>query len=542
MELGSEAPRLQRDAIDWLTFFGRTGGLIAIVGGLAASFFLFGYFVIYWRNADMDFMIVYNALLLNDGKPQEFFDHPSYLTILSVEYWFRILHGLGLLDAYSLSSIPSASNVPAFDAAMTQAVRAGRVLAWLTATASILAFAALIRRVIRDWRIALLATFAFGFSGGVAVHMRILRSEMIAASLVTFALLILVIAGRKGSVWRPLALAGAAALAVLGLENKVQVIVLIAALPVLSLAFGSEGGASVLFWRKSKWAWPMTLLAAIAAALLLDEALPILAAGLDAANTEAAGLRPLFVVYGSYQCLLVGFIAVCMVAFALIWRVAASETLTAIFSVLAGAALGLLALKLQFNVGNAVAVINPVEKMMTFAGLPVADVRNWHSIFNTLFVDFQSVLQRYTFFLYTSARPAVFLIWLVLPGIIYAWISNKRQVAVQALLLVLVATGVDTLGVQRGLKSEYFILTDPLIILAGAVLLDALAEQPRNRWAVATGVALFFAHILVSQAEPVKHVMKRSGPEYICEWNQLYQSQLPMPWCSLPPPLAQLGQ
>src|SRR5256885_1763508 len=174
-----------KDAFDRLLFLGWRTGLTAIVAGLATSFFLFGYFVIYWRNADMDFMVIYNALLLNDGKPQEFFDHPSYLTILSVAYWFRILHALGLLDAFSLSSIPSAVDVAAFDAAMTQAVRAGRVLAWLTATGFVLAFAALLRRVIRDWRIALPATFAFGFSGGVAVHMRILRSEMIAASLVT---------------------------------------------------------------------------------------------------------------------------------------------------------------------------------------------------------------------------------------------------------------------------------------------------------------------------------------------------------------------
>lgn len=255
MKSGNAASRRQRDAIDWLTFLGQAGGLIAIVTGFSASFFLFGYFVIYWRNADMDFMIIYNAFLLNDGKPQEFFDHPAYLTILSVEYWFRILHALGLLNAYSLNSIPSASNVPAFDSAMTEAVRAGRLLAWLTATASVLTFEALMRRVVHDWRIALLATFAFAFSGGVAVHMRILRSEMIAASLVTFALLILVIAGRRGGAWRPLAMAGAAALCVLGLENKVQVIVLVAALPVLSLAFGSNGGASVAFWRKSRSAW-----------------------------------------------------------------------------------------------------------------------------------------------------------------------------------------------------------------------------------------------------------------------------------------------
>ena len=38
-------------------------------------------------------MVIYNALALNDGKPQQFFDHTAYLTILSVKFWFQLLHG-----------------------------------------------------------------------------------------------------------------------------------------------------------------------------------------------------------------------------------------------------------------------------------------------------------------------------------------------------------------------------------------------------------------------------------------------------------------
>src|SRR5260221_9010216 len=120
-----------KDAFDWL-FLDWWWGLTAIAAGLAASFSLFGYALVYWRNADMDFMVIYNALVLNDGKPQRFFDHPAYITILSVKSWFQLLHALGLLDAWSLPAIPSAANAAAFDAAMTSAVRAGRVLAWLT--------------------------------------------------------------------------------------------------------------------------------------------------------------------------------------------------------------------------------------------------------------------------------------------------------------------------------------------------------------------------------------------------------------------------
>src|SRR5450755_1468995 len=228
-----------RDAFDRLTFHGWRWGLAAIVAGLAASFFLYGYALIYWRNADMDFMVIYNALVLNDGKPQLFFDHTAYITILSLKLWYQLLHALGLLDALSLSSIPSAADPAAFDAAMTSAVRAGRLLAFLIATASVLIFAGLVRLMVRDWRVAMLATLAFAFSGGIAVHSRILRSELVAACPVIFAAMILIVVGRRGSIARPLAMAAAAALCVLGLENKVQAILLIGALPLVILPFGA---------------------------------------------------------------------------------------------------------------------------------------------------------------------------------------------------------------------------------------------------------------------------------------------------------------
>jgi hypothetical protein len=47
-----------KDAFDRLTLLGWRGGLAAIIAGLAGSFFLFGYALVYWRNADMDFMVI----------------------------------------------------------------------------------------------------------------------------------------------------------------------------------------------------------------------------------------------------------------------------------------------------------------------------------------------------------------------------------------------------------------------------------------------------------------------------------------------------
>ena len=532
--------RANFDALAPLTLLGWRWGLAAIVAGLAASFFLFGYALIYWRNADMDFMVIYNALVLNDGKPQQFFDHTGYITILSVKAWFQLLHRLDLLDAYSLSAIPPASDASAFNTAMTSAVRAGRVLAWLIATGCVLIFAALIRLIVRDWRVALIATLAFAFSGGIAVHSRILRSELVAACPVIFALLTLIAIGRRASVARPLGMAVAAALCVLGLENKVQVILLIGALPLLVLPFGSAGSVSVAFWRDARSGWPAAVIAAIAALAAAWTAWPLVTVGFDRPLLDAAQFHPLLLGrFGIYQAALLVLIGACMIAYAVIWRVSATETLASISAIVAGASLALLVLNLEYNASNVIAVFNPLEKMLTFADTSTADAANGSGLLAILWLlldGVASVLARYTFVLHSSPRPTVFLTWLIVPGIVYAWSRGEKQTAIQALVLLLAAIGIDALGVRRGLKSEYFIFTDALIILAGAVLLDSLCDLRFRKWTYPLAVVLFGLHIAIGQAEPIKYAFMRRGPESICEWNRHYMPLLPLPWCPAPRP------
>lgn len=531
-------PATARDTFDRVTYLGWRKGLAAIVAGLAASFVMFGYALVYWRNADMDFMVIYNAFILNDGKPQQYFDHTAYITILSVQLWFKLLHGLGLLDAYTLSSIPPASNPAAFDAAMTSAVRAGRLLAWLTATGCVLIFAGLVRLIIRDWRIALIATFAFAFSGGIAVHSRLLRSELVAACPVLFALLILIAIGRRASIVRPLGMALAADLCVLGLENKVQAILLIAALPLLILPFGTASSASIAFWRNPASAWLSAAVAALAAAVAAWAAFPLVAIGFDRILLDAAQFHPLFLgKFGVYQAALLILVGACMVTFAAIWRVSVAETFASMFAIAAGALLACLMLKLEYNTNNVIAVFNPLEKMLTFADAGTAHIANNSGFSGKLVLLFKgvaSVLARYTFVLHSSPRPTVFLTWLVAPGIVHAWRRSERQTALQALVLLLAAVGTDALGVRRNLKSEYFIFTDPLIILAGAILLDRMSELRFHKWSYPIIATLVGLHLLVGQAEPVKYLLKRSGPGPICEWSLADLPLLPLPWCKTP--------
>src|SRR5581483_8384183 len=515
MDQASHPPACS-DALDRLTFLGWRWSLAVLFAGLAVSFLLFGYFVVYWRNADMDFMVVYSALAMNAGKPQQYLDHPAYLTILSVKSWFALLHRLGLLEAWTLPAIPKATDAASFDAAMTQAVRAGRVLSFAIAIGCIAIFAALSRLIVRDWRVALLATFAFALSGGIAVHLRILRSELVAACPVIFALILLIVVGRRAHIARPLALALAAALCTLGLENKVQAILLIGALPVLILPFGGPLGASVTFWRAGG-AWIAVLIAAIVATAASWMAWPLISDGLDRALLDAAQFHPLlFNRYGIYQLALLVLIAACMIAYAAVWRISAAETLASMAAVIAGAALTLLLLDLDANSANAIAVVNPLEKMLTFADSSTANAADSSSPLAAILLLLQglgSVLARYSFVLHTSPRPTVFLIWLIVPGIVLAWRRGERQAALQAAMLMLAALAVDTLGVRRGLKAEYFIFGDPLIIIAGAILLDHLPDLRFRRWAFPIAASLLGIHIAFSQAEPVKYAFKKTGPE-----------------------------
>ena len=523
------------DALAPLTFLGWWPALAAIVLSLAVSFFLYGYAVVYWRNADMDFMVIYNALVLNDGKPQQFFDHTGYLTILIVKIWFEMLHGLGLLSSYSLSSMPAASDPHGFDAAMTSVVRAGRLVAWLLATGSVLVFASLIRAVVRDWRLALIATFAFAFSGGIAVHERILRTELVAACPVIFALMILIVNGRRACSARPLWMALAAGLCVLGLENKVQAILLIAALPMLILPFGCTTSASVPFWRNGRPALALAVISIIAAVVVVSAAWPLIATGLDRTLLDAAGFRPLlFGRFGVYQVALVLLIGGCVLAYAAIWRVSITETLASMAAVVAGASIALLALNLDYNASNVIAVFNPLEKMLKFADVGTAAATNQSGlsgVLSLLLDGIASVAARYSFVLHSSPRPTVFLIWLIVPGIVYAWMRGEKQVAIQALLLLMVAAGIDALGVRRGLKSEYFIFTDPLIILSGALLLDSLSDLRFHKWAFPVALILFALQVVISQAEPIKYALQSRGPESVCDWNQYYMPLMPLPWC-----------
>jgi hypothetical protein len=153
-------------------------------------------------------------------------------------------------------------------------------------------------------------------------------------------------------------------------------------------------------------------------------------------------------------------------------------------------------------------VMKPLEHMFNFAMLNETRFAAG-GMLGSLIEGIGGVIARRIFFLYSSPRPTIFLEWFVIAGAFLAWKAGDRKLVGQVAVLMLVVWGVDVVGTLRGLKLEYFIYTDPLVIIAAAWLLAQRADLRHHRWAFQVGAWLLGLHILVSQAEPAKHTFMR---------------------------------
>jgi hypothetical protein len=533
---------LERPALDWTALFpfGFAVSVLIVLALIAASFFAAGYFNPYWRRFDMDFMMVYQAFLLNDGRAQTFFDHPGHLNVLLIGGWFHLLHALGMLDVVALSKIPPLADTAQFEHTWTAAVRAGRVLALLIVLAFTGSFALLMRRLVGDWRVAALGTVLVGLSSGVMWHARAMRTDMLAAGLATLGLLLLLIAAREPANRFRFALVGAGALlCTLGVVDKVQALLLVAAWPVVVVFFGVQASAVENgFWRTKRAAILLVPLAVVTLAAAWPAAAMIRFGLLERASSIFPFPPPPLGILGLYQAALAAMVVIAIAAFARVWRVPPLEALAAAFAVTLGVALGLLSMDIFYQPQNVLSVVNPIEHMYVWAsysnheffGSPrMASLGLLESLGRGLL----DVLARLTFVLHTSSRATVFVEWLVFAGIVVAWLRGRRLLAIQAIGLMAVAWLVNIAGVLRGLKLEYHVFADPTVVIAACWLLAGLPEVARGRWSFRVGVLLIAAHVILSQVEPVKQsYLRNAGPLEACGLLKTYLKRIEgFPFC-----------
>ncbi len=386
----------------------------------------------------------------------------------------------------------------------------------------VLAFGYLLRALVRDWRVAIFGTFLLAYSGGMAMQMRTLRTELLAAGLFYCALLLLVVVATRGQRWwRPAVVGLASLLLTLAMLNKVQVVLLICALPILLLPFGPDTANQRGFWAAARLAWPALAVAATIAALAAFLAADLVCYGPSTGFTATLKLPTLSLSARTYWGVIAVWIGLGFAAYCVLWKVPTLEALTAALAAIAGCMVGLLAHYARYHPNDVVVTFHPMEQMFNIASSAQPALVDEGSIFNAKGLHFliesvAGVVARRTFILESSPRPTIFLEWFVIAATVIAIRRRRWTLVWQVASLMLTVWCIDTFGMSRGLKQEYFLFTDPLVIIAAALLITNLVELQYHRWTFPLGVTLIAVTIVFSQAESVKHMFKTDGPEVLC--------------------------
>lgn len=493
----------------------------------------------YLRIADMDLTLAYQGLLFTDGLAQEFHNHTGYLSYLTIGFWYDLLHLIGLLPIHALSELPPVSDPDAFNRAWQHLIEAGRVLSLIIGGVFVWAYAALVRRLILDWRIAIMAAIALAYSGGFALQIRIIRTELLSAGLVTSALLLVLVAAREPAIIRrSMIIAGAGACASLAVVEKVQAMLPALAIPMIAVAFGVNTKKLAVPCRdrldSNRWAAVAIVVAAIVIAY---------PAGMLLWQGMAA--RPSIAIYrslggglsGLYQLLVAFWVVGAMLLYAGVWRTSATETIAAIAALALGVGLGLLSLYLRYDLLDIAAVANPIEHMFAFGigGAPTL-AGEQHVLSRAMVVALAEGIGRslamHTFVLSPSARPTLLLEWFAIGGVVVLWRHHEHKFAMQVALLLFTVWGLDAIFTLHGLQTGYFVYTDPLLILAAALVLTRFPALQTRKGAQNMGLALLVVYIVWAHLEPVKAaLLLHDHPRSACAWLPGMLSRVQFPFC-----------
>ncbi|MBV8752011.1 MAG: hypothetical protein JO328_04035 [Hyphomicrobiales bacterium] len=504
-----------------------------IAAGMTVSLLLVGLFMPYWKIADQDLPLAYNGLLLNDGRPQEYFDHTGYLYILLLANWFRLLHWLGLLPVHALSELPPLTDVAAFDRAWQQLIEAGRVLSLILGVTFVWVYAALVRRLVGDWRLAVVAAIALAWSGGIALHIRIMRTELLSAGLVTSALLLVLVAAHAGTIRRCIYIGLAGLCAMLAIVTKVQALLPALAIPIIALAFGQRVTAEGAEAPDTARRWTVALVAAGLAVAVAYPAVGLLAEGLAGGSMYrpiGGGLS------GVYQWLIALWVVGSMAAYAAAYRVSLPDTIAAAAALACGLGLGLLSLDILYHHLNVVAVANPVEHMFESAAVATPMLTHEPQMLTgalalSLVKGVGQALAMHSFVFSTSARPTLLLEWFAIVGAVVLWRRGERRLPLRVAVLIVTAWGLDTVFSLRSLQTPYFAYTDPLLILAAVLVLAHLPDLQARRWAQHAAIALLVVYVVWAHLEPVKAVLRHNTPQETCAWLPAFTTKMEFPFC-----------
>jgi hypothetical protein len=504
---------------------------------MLCSFLLVGLQAPYWHKAGANLVSVYEALLFNQGLPQEFLLYPNYLGPQLLGVWYQLLHAAHLIPYSKLAEVQTVNTIPQFDVVWQELVAWGYWYSFAIGSIYVFFATVLIRRLVGSTRVALLAGLALAFSDGVALAYRIMRPELISSALVFLALLLTLNAALATSNFIRCAMLGIAGLFVaLGLTEKVQALLPALTIPVISLSFGRVDPSPD---RTSEFHKIAAATLIVSALLIVPPTVQLMQLGTAAMlSSHLLAYRPLGNVAGTYQWLFLLYVGSCMAIYAWLWRTPPLVAITAALAVFVGLALGFLALYWRYDVEVVVAVANPIEHLHAMSATPEAALPT--TSITTLVEKYVGGLFRalgvHTFIYSPTHRPTLIIEWLSIVAAFTLWRRGEKLSAMQITLLLLSAFAVDasfTLrgGQAGGLRTYYTPYTDPFIVLAGAIALRRFSSEFTSRRAKTAIIALAVVYVAWGNFEPARATYDEYPKRKVCIVAAQFMKRIDIPYC-----------
>jgi len=162
--------------------------IIALIS-VVTSLFLLGEQTRDWSQyADQDLTLAYNALLVNEGYKQEYYDHPGFFTIRFLATLIKIKFLLGYSDIQTISDL---NNNPSLYSAFTDIVSTAHFLSFMSAGITVFFLYLYSSAILKSNSSAFYLALATLVSGSVLCHFIRLRTEMIACLILYVAMYLL---------------------------------------------------------------------------------------------------------------------------------------------------------------------------------------------------------------------------------------------------------------------------------------------------------------------------------------------------------------
>jgi len=418
--------------------------------------------------SDQDFILIYNALRMNDGLPQTYFDHTGYTYFLILSQWFEALNLFNIIPLSKISQLPELEQ---FEPMWAKLVYAGRSLSILLSILASILFYFILKMVIKNQNLAAIFAILFAISPGLVRQSLIMRTELPSFVFFIIALFFTLRAGRS-KIWREFFFVFLAAFfATMATMAKMQIIPIILSLPLVGLLINVR---MTRFYPPAHLTYPLPI---VSSTCLILIAISIPSFVMIWTQTFPALPEIKSVSHSGYQFLILLYFIITTAFYILLDKRSVREFTLAISFIACGMAIAFYSNFFSHNIINTEKLVNFIDNMSLFARQSLITAPSSvpeFNLFATLFLEFKDALITtiYKNFLVFDifSLPYTLMYWGSALAMSYFFVHQKWRLFLVIGLFISISIGMEAFSGFRSYLEHYRIYYEIWILLASAII------------------------------------------------------------------------